>query len=60
MKKPAYKVTRPDIGSSFCIFRNWEDVECEFDGAEEGDVIHIQLVMMTDEEYDNLPDFEGW
>jgi hypothetical protein len=60
MKKPAYRVTRPDMGNNFCLFREWDAVECEFDGAEDGDVIHVQLVMMTDEEYDNLPDFEGW
>ena len=56
-----FVVTRPDFGKKFCIYRTWEDVkEGEFDGAEEGETIHVTMKMMTPEELEELPDFEGW
>jgi hypothetical protein len=55
-----YKVTRPDSGSQYCIYRNWADVETEFDGADWGDIIHIETARMTPAELDALPDFQGW
>lgn len=55
-----YKVTRPDFGSQYVVFRTWAEVESEFDGSDNGDTIHIQLVFMTPTEFDALPDFEGW
>jgi len=58
--RKVFVVTRPDHGSKFCVFRQWEDVEAEFDGAEMGDSITVTLKFMTQEELDAMPDFEGW
>lgn len=57
----AYRITRPDLGDTrSCVYRDWATVEAEFDGAEVGDKITVELVEMTKEQLDNLPDFEGW
>ena len=54
-------VTRPDFGKTFCVYRTWEAVkDGEFDGAEDGEIIYVTMKMMTPEELDALPDFEGW
>jgi hypothetical protein len=57
-----FKVTRPECGKQFCIYRTWADVEDgEFhNGAELGQTIQVTLENMTKEELDNLPDFSGW
>jgi hypothetical protein len=56
-----FVVTRPDLfGKQFCVYRTWDAVESEFDGAELGDTIHVTLKHMTQEELEALPDFEGW
>jgi hypothetical protein len=56
-----YKVTHPDSGGDFCVFKDWNNLrDAEFDGAEVGDVISIELIEMTDEEFDALGDFQGW
>jgi hypothetical protein len=59
-KMNVYKVTRPDSGTQFCVYRKWSDVESEFDGADWGDTIHVELMSMTEKELEALPDFEGW
>lgn len=61
-KRRMYKVSRPDyIGGRFCVFKDWATVgDAEFDGAEVGDVIHVELVEMTDAEFEALGEFEGW
>ena len=55
-----YRITRPDCGSQYCVYRFWTDVEAEFDGADEGDTIHVQMVFMTEAQLEALPDFPGW
>jgi hypothetical protein len=56
-----FMVTRPEFGNKFCVYRTWEDVkDGEFDGAEDGETIYVTMKMMTPEELDALPDFEGW
>jgi len=32
----------------------------EFDGAEIGEAITVELCEMTEQELDDLPEFEGW
>jgi hypothetical protein len=60
-KKPMYKVTHPDSGGDFCVFKDWGSLrDAELDCAEEGDKIIVELVFMTDKEFDDLGDFEGW
>lgn len=61
-KKPCLKVSRPTTnGSDFCVWK-WTnfDINAEFDGAEEGDSITVELVYMTDKEFEDLGAFEGW
>lgn len=56
-----FRVTRPDCGNAFCIYRDWDSVrDGEFDGAEFGDVIHVELVEMSETDLAKLPEFEGW
>jgi hypothetical protein len=62
-KKLMYKVTHPDKEgrSDFCVFKDWDHLrDEEFDGAEIGDKITVELVEMTDEEFNDLGEFEGW
>jgi hypothetical protein len=35
-------------------------IDGEFDGSEIGDTITLKLVEMSEEEYENLPEFTGW
>lgn len=59
----AYKVTREADGNGkkSCTYRSMDAVaDAEFDGAEPGDKIEIELVEMTEHELENLPEFEGW
>lgn len=55
-----FKVTRPDHGKANCIHREWDSVESEFDGAELGEQIIVELVEMSAKQLDALPDFAGW
>ena len=53
-----YKITRPDIPGQFCVFQNWDTIKDEL--CETGDFIVITLLDMSSEDYDKLPEFEGW
>lgn len=55
-----YRVRRLDCGPEHCVYRTWAEVESEFDGADNGDLIQVQMMMMTEAEFDALPDFQGW
>ena len=57
-----FKVTRPDLGiNRRCTYGDLATVQdAEFDGAEIGDKITIELIEMTEDERENLPEFEGW
>jgi hypothetical protein len=59
-KVTVWRVNRPDYGAKFCIFRSWGDVESEFDGADFGDEITVTMMQMTQDELEELPEFEGW
>lgn len=57
------KVTRPlmDDGRASVTYRLESfSASDEFDGAEFGDVIKLELLEMTEEAFDALPEFEGW
>jgi hypothetical protein len=54
-----YRVRRPDCGLQHCVYREWAEVESEFYGADNGDIIHVEMICMTQAEFDELPDFEG-
>lgn len=57
-----FKVLRPDLGTGqSCIYGDLSTVQdAEFDGADIGDKITIELIEMTEDERENLPEFEGW
>ena len=58
-KKRFFKVSREGMGS--WISRDWDTIkDSEFDGAEVGDKITIELVEMTEPELEALPEFMGW
>jgi hypothetical protein len=61
-KKPYVEVTRPDTHAGLSCF--WPlvgfSVIDEMDSAEEGDSIVLTLRMMTEKEFEDLGDFEGW
>jgi len=59
-KVRVFKVTRPDTNQC-CIYRDGATlIDGEFDGAEIGDTITIELLEMTEDDLEKLPEFEGW
>ena len=56
------EVTRPDTHpGTFCVWKfNDFDLAAEMDGSEVGDRITLKYVELTDEEFDDLGDFDGW
>lgn len=56
------EVTRPDTHAGlFCIYRlAGFSAADELDGEEEGGSIVLTLRLMTPEELEALPDFDGW
>ncbi len=56
-----FRVMRPDMGNVSWISRDWETIaDAEFDGAEAGDRITVEVAYMTEQELEKLPEFEGW
>jgi len=59
------KISREDYGFYIQPLDLLKDaLSGEFDGVEEyaevGDKITIEIIEMPEEEFDNLPEFEGW
>jgi len=62
-KVKCVRVTRPDSHGAkyFCIYRLASfSAADEFDGAENGEQIVLELCEMTEAALKELPDFEGW
>lgn len=55
-----YKVFRVGEGGKHAVYTKWCEVESEFDGAEFGDRIIVEMASMTEQEVKDLPDFKGW
>jgi hypothetical protein len=56
-----FKVFRPDEGGKYWVTRDWASIlDGEFDGAQNGDRIIIELGEMTEHAIAKLPDFDGW
>ena len=56
-----YKVSRPDTNpGQWVIYGCFSEVEAEFDGAEEGDSIVVAVEEMSQQDFESLPDFQGW
>jgi len=58
------KITRGDMSGSYVEPYTPRDVmnviDGEFSDAELGEKITLELIEMTEEEYDALPEFQGW
>ena len=55
------KISRENMGNYVQPFAKIANVvDAEFDGAEIGDTIQLELIEMTEEEYQRLPEFQGW
>jgi hypothetical protein len=61
-KKLFINVTRPDTHPGMTCTYHYDtfSIDNEMDGAEVGDSITLTLVEMTEEEYKDLGDFDGW
>ena len=54
-------MTRTDYPGNSCTYRDWDTLrDGELDGAEVGDKITVELLEMTEHQFENLPEFEGW
>jgi hypothetical protein len=63
MKKQYVEIRRPDShGMKYVCVSDLKSfsLQDEYDGAEPGEVLHLTLVELTDEELLALGDFEGW
>jgi len=61
MKKKYIQISRTNYGSYIETFDNIHNaLDGEFDGAEVGDEITLDVVEMDDLEYTKLPAFTGW
>lgn len=47
----------PDGG---CIAKDFSSIQQELENMEKGEVMTIEVAEMTEEEYELLPEFEGW
>ena len=59
-KKIYYKLSRPGLMGDFCIYPNFDSIYFELDDAEVGEKFEIEIVEMTEEEFEDLGEFEGW
>ena len=61
-KLPYIKITRPESGSMYGCWMPLAAFSAadEFAGAEPGEQILLEFGLMTEAEYEALPEFEGW
>lgn len=61
-KKQYLVVMRPEThGSQWCVSQlKGFDIQGEFDGAEIGERIVLELIEMTDRQFEALGEFQGW
>ena len=56
-----YTVTRSGYVGTRCTYRDTHAlIDAELDGTECGEAISITVGKMTEEQYEQLPEFEGW
>lgn len=61
MKNKYVRIIREGMGSYISTIKELDQaLDGEFDGAEPGDKIILELVEMEQLEYEKLPEFEGW
>lgn len=59
-KKVYYKLSLADTIGDYCIYPNFDSIYFELDSAEVGTKFEIEVVEMTEEEFEDLGEFEGW
>jgi len=58
-----FKVTRPSLGKQCCISEfpyAIDELKLSMENDEPGDKVCFEMVEMTEEELQALPDFGGW
>lgn len=61
MKKKYVKISLDDLGHYIQPLETVHmAIEGELDGAEVGEVWTLEIIEMTEEDYELLPEFEGW
>ena len=60
--KTYIEITRSDISGSYIqpLEGVFSAIDGELDGIEKDVFVHLKAVVMTQEEYENLPEFTGW
>ena len=62
-KIKVFKITRPTLGKQWCISEfpyAIEELKLSMENDEPGDKVCFEMVEMTREELQGLPDFGGW
>lgn len=60
-KRRMFKVTHVPSEGGWCVFKTAaEAIDSELTDAAVGTAIRIEVVEMTDAEFDALPEFQGW
>jgi len=56
------EVRRPDTHPGMCCTWKFDDFDlrAEMDGSEVGEEIVLKYVELTDQQFDDLGDFDGW
>lgn len=59
-----FKISLPHNGSGWCAFQTAEDaiadIRSYLDDETSGFRVTLEIAEMTEEEFKNLPEFEGW
>ena len=55
-----YKLSTADDPNNWCAFRHQFGLGEEISTFDVGEILYVEIVEMTQEEYDNLPEFEGF
>ena len=59
-KKVYYKLSLVDLIGDYCVYPDFDSIYFEIDAAEVGTKFEIEIVEMTEEEFEDLGEFEGW
>jgi len=62
-KKRYFKIKRPNLGDAYCIAdleMAFSEIEIALEEDELGGIISLEIVEMTQESLDKLPEFDGW
>ena len=61
-KEVYYKITAPErLGDQFVVVRDTDLSLTDYlDGSEHGDVWKVEIIEMSDSEFEALPEFEGF